>query len=275
MKLAERETRLPKGLAVREVRKWSDNGEQIAIVTTHRRLDIGAVAASLFARWAQENFFRYMRQHYALDALCEFGSEAISDTEITVNPAWRTMNSDVRKRHAALRKERARFAAVSLTEPLSESEVARYTTGQAQQQEKIEQLQRELDQIKKQRKATPHHIPVKDLPEKDRFTRLLPERKHFIDTIKMIAYRAETSMVSIIREKLGRADDARCLLLQIFNTEVDLTPDLQTNTLTVKLHHLTQAAHDEVASHLCQQMNETETIFPDTNLRLVFKVGSV
>jgi hypothetical protein len=274
MKLAERETKLPKGLAIREVRKWSESGEQIAIVSTHRLLDIRALAASLFARWAQENFFRYMRQHYALDALCEFGSEAISDTEITVNPAWRTMNNDVRKRHAALRKERARFAAVSLTEPLSESEVARYTSGQAQQQEKIEQLQRELDQIKKQRKSTLHHIPVKELPEKDRFTRLLPERKHFIDTIKMIAYRAETSMVSIVREKLARADDARSLLLQILNTEVDLAPDLQTNILTVKLHHLTQAAHDDVARHLCQQLNETETLFPDTNLRLVFKVGS-
>lgn len=274
IKLAERETRLSKGLEIREVRKLHQKGEQISIVTTNRRLEISALAASLFARWAQENFFRYMRQHYALDALCEFGSEAISDTEITVNPAWRTMNSEVRKRHAVLRKERARFAAVSLTEPLSDLEVERYTSGQARQQEKIEQLQRELDQIKKQRKATPHHIPVKDLPESDRFNRLLPERKHFIDTIKMIAYRAETSMVSIVREKLGRADDARSLLMQIFDTEVDLVPDLQANTLTVRLHHLTQAAHDEIARHLCEQLNETETIFPDTKLRIIFKVGS-
>jgi len=274
MKLAERETRLPKGLAIREVRKQNDQGEQISIVTTNRRLEISALAASLFARWAQENFFRYMRQHYALDALCEFGSEAISDAEVTVNPAWRTLHSEVRKRHAVLRKERARFAAVSLTEPLSDSEVERYTSGQARQQEKIEQLQRELDQIKKQRKATPHHIPVKDLPEKDRFNRLLPERKHFIDTIKMIAYRAETSLVSVVREKLGRTDDARSLLMQIFDTEVDLVPDLKANTLTVRLHHLTQAAHDEVASHLCEQLNATETTFPDTNLRIIFKVGS-
>jgi hypothetical protein len=274
MQLAERETRLPQGLAIREVRKRNENGEQISIVTTHRRLEISVLAAALFARWAQENFFRYMRQHYALDALCEFGSEAISDAEITVNPAWRTMNSDVRRRHAELRKERARFAAVSLTEPLSDAEVERYSSGQARQQEKIEQLQRELDQIKKQRKATPHHIPVKDLPEKDRFNRLLPERKHFIDTIKMISYRAETSLVSIVREKLGRADDARRLLLQIFDTEVDLVPDLQAHTLTVRLHHLTQAAHDEVARHLCEQLNETETIFPDTILRMIFKVGS-
>jgi hypothetical protein len=90
----------------------------------------------------------------------------------------------------------------------------------------------------------------------------------------MIAYRAETSMVSIVREKLGRTDDARSLLMQIFYTEVDLVPDLQANTLTVRLHHLTQAAHDEVARHLCEQLNETEAIFPDTTLRIIFKVGS-
>jgi hypothetical protein len=32
------------------------------------------------------------------------------------------------------------------------------------------------------------------LPEEDRFSRLRTERKHFVDTIKMIAYRAESSM---------------------------------------------------------------------------------
>jgi hypothetical protein len=273
IQLAERETRLPKGLLIREVRKLSEQGRQISLLTTHRRLEIGVLAASLFARWAQENFFRYMRQHYALDALVERGSQAISDAEVTVNPAWRTLNSEVRKRNDALRKERARFAAVSLTEPLSPAEVTRYQAGQAQQQEKIEHLERELSEIKQRRKNTDHHIPVKDLPEKDRFTRLLPERKHFLDTIKMISYRAETSMASILREKMTRADDARALLLQIFNTEIDLVPDLQAETLTVKLHHLAQAAHDQAARHLCQQLNETQTTFPDTKLRLIFQVG--
>jgi hypothetical protein len=274
MKLAEREAILPKGLPIREVRKLNEKGDQISIVTTNRKLAIGALAGALFARWSQENFFRYMRQHYALDRLCEFGSESISDAEITVNPAWRTLNNEVRKLHAVLRKERARFTAVALSDTLSEVEMERYTAVQAQQQEKIEQIQRELERIKQQRKATKHHIPVKDLPEKERFTRLLPERKHFIDTIKMIAYRAETSMVSMIREKLRRSDDARSLLMQVFQTEVDLIPDSEANTLTVMLHHLTQTAHDEVARHLCEQLNETETVFPGTNLRLIYKVGS-
>jgi hypothetical protein len=34
-----------------------------------------------------------------------------------------------------------------------------------------------------------------------------------------------------------------------------------------------QSAHDQAARHLCQQLNETETIFPDTQLKLIFQVG--
>jgi hypothetical protein len=166
------------------------------------------------------------------------------------------------------------LAGRSLTAPISESEVTRYELRQGQQRDQVEQLQRELDELKRRRKTTPHHIPVKDLPEKDRFTRLLPERKHFIDTIKMISYRAETSMVGILRERMSRADDARCLLCQIYDLEADLIPDPATRTLIVKLHHLTQAAHDAALQHLCDQLNETETVFSDTEMRLRFQVGS-
>ena len=274
MSLAERGTRLPRGLWIREVRKWTAAGEQISLVSTHMRLDTGVLAAALFARWAQENFFRYMRQHYALDRLVEFGDEDISDTEVAVNPAWRSLHREVRKQHGALKKARAQFAAASLTEPISTPAITRFAVAQGQQQETIAERQRQLEELKQRRKATPHHIPVKDLPERERFTRLLPERKHFIDTIKMISYRAETSAVAILREKMARSDDARALLRQIYDTECDLIPDLSTRTLTVQLHHLTQAAHDQILRHLCDQLNETETIFPDSELRLFFKVGS-
>ena len=274
MNLAERGTQLPQGLWIREVRKLTAGGEQISLVSTHGGLEAEALAAALFARWSQENFFRYMRQNYALDRLVEFGAEDISDTEVTVNPAWQVLNRDVRKQHEELQKARAQFAAASLTDPVSDAAITRFALAQGQQQETIEERQRRLEELKKQRKATPHHIPVKDLPEDVRFTRLLPERKHFIDTVKMISYRAETSMVGILRENMSRGDDARALLRQIYDTECDLIPDLQAGTLTVILHHLTQAAHDQVLRHLCDQLNETETIFPDTQLRLFFKVGS-
>ena len=51
-------------------------------------------------------------------------------------------------------------------------------------------------------------VSIQSLPEQDRFTRLRTERKHFVDTIKMIAYRAETSLASLLREHLVRSDEA-------------------------------------------------------------------
>jgi hypothetical protein len=71
----------------------------------------------------------------------------------------------------------------------------------------------------------------------------------------------------------GGAEDARALLRQIHNTEVNLFPDAQNKTLTARLHHLTQAAHDEPVCHLCDELNATEAMFPGTDLRLICKVG--
>ena len=73
---------------------------------------------------------------------------------------------------------------------------------------------------------------------------------------------------------MTRADDARALLRQIYNTEADLIPDLEAKTLTVRLHHLTQAAQDHAVRYLCEELTATETIFPGTDLRLVYKLGS-
>jgi hypothetical protein len=73
---------------------------------------------------------------------------------------------------------------------------------------------------------------------------------------------------------LSRAEDARALLRQIYDTEVDLIPNLENQTLTVRLHHLTQAAHDEAVRYLCDQLTATATIFPDTELKLVYQLGT-
>lgn len=276
MKLAERGTHVGKrpGLWVREVRKLGADGHPVSIVSTNFLGDAASQAVALMARWSQENFFKYMREHFGLDALVQYGTEQIPATVTVVNPAWRELDGEVRKKHAEVKSLQKLQQSVGLIRPLSEAVVRHYEQHQGELQERIEQLQSALDQLKQRRQQTPRQIAVQDLPEPDRFTRLRTERKHFLDTIKMIAYRAETSMASTVREKLKRSDDARALLRQIYHTEVDLIPDLEARLLTVRLHHLTQAAHDTAVSYLCEELTATETIFPGTNLRLVYKLGS-
>jgi len=259
---------------VREIRKLTDSGHQTPILTTNFQAPLTALAVSLFARWSQENFFRYMREHYSLDRLVEYGTEPVPDAISVVNPQWRKLDSQIRSKTGQRYRLTAQFGALALSEQPTESELQGYQQRQGQLQEQIQHLDREIDTLKQQRHQTPHHIPVKSLPEQDRFTRLRTERKHFVDTIKMIAYRAETSLASLLREHLARSDDARVLLRQVFQNEVDLLPDSATQTLTVRLHHFTQAAHDQAIGQLCATLNETQTVFPGTKLKLIFEIGS-
>ncbi len=274
MKLAERGSQLSNKLWVREIRKLNDSGHQTSILTTNFQAPMTALAVSLFARWTQENFFRYRREHFGLDRLIEYGTEPIPEAISVVNPQWRKLDSQLRSKTGKRHRLAAQFGALALSEDPTESELHGFQQRKGRLREDIEVLDSEIDGLKQQRKNTQPHIPVMSLPEQDRFTRLRTERKHFIDTIKMISYRAESSMASLLREHIARSDDARALLRQIYETDADLTPDLTTNTLTVRLHHLTQAAHDQAIELLLAELNATQTIFPGTGLTLVFKLGS-
>jgi hypothetical protein len=189
-------------------------------------------------------------------------------------PQWRQLDSQIRSQAGKRHRLAAQFGALALSEEPSAAEMDRFQQRKGQLREEIQTRDLEIDKLKQIRKSTPHHVAVKELPEEDRFTRLRTERKHFIDTLKMIAYRAESSMASLLRELARGGDDARALLRQTFQTDADLTPDLAANTLTVKLHHLTQAVHDQAIEKLLADLNATQTVFPGTKLTLVFKLGS-
>ena len=274
MELAERGVKLSNALWVREVRHLSEKGHQSSILSTDYQSDLSRVAGAMFARWCQENFFKYMRQHYNLDRLVEYGTEAIPDTTRIINPAWRQLDSQVRRQNGLLNRELVQFADIQLPQELEPQQVQAYESKKAQLQQAIEERRRQIQQLKAQRKALPKHIEIKDLPEQDRFSRLRSEKKHFIDTIKLIAYRAETALAQLAREKIKRLDEARSLIRQLFRTEVDLIPDQQNKTLTVRLHPTTTQAHDEVVRHICTEITATETVFPGSDLRLIYEISS-
>jgi predicted RNase H-like nuclease (RuvC/YqgF family) len=274
MKLAERQVLLSNGLQVREVRKLSEGGHQTAIIGTDYRSEIIAVAAQMFSRWSQENFFRYMREHFNLDRLVDYKTSALDETIQVVNPRWRSLDAQVRSKVSILNRKNAQYGAMQLEGEIDPERVERYQHDKAQLLQQIVPLKAEIEQLKKERKDTAHHIRVADLPADQRFNQLSTKTRDLVDTIKMIAYRAETAMAYIVREKMTRPDDARTLLRQVYETETDLLPNYQDRTLTVRLHHMANRAHDAVVSHLCDKLNETATTFPGTDLRLIYKIGS-
>jgi hypothetical protein len=79
MQLAERGTCLNNGLWAREVRKLSVQGHQTSILSTNYKMELIALALHMFARWSQENFFKYAREHYNLDRLAGYATQEITD----------------------------------------------------------------------------------------------------------------------------------------------------------------------------------------------------
>ena len=274
MPLAERGTRLGKNVWVREIRKLTETGHQVSILSTNFEAGMTSIAGHMFARWSQENFFQYMMQHFAIDRLVDYQTGSPDETAQVVNPAYRKLEQEIKSKAGKRGRKLAQFGALTMPADAEVQAVAAFEQAKGQLREEIELLDKDLATLKAERKETPQHVRWIDLPEKERFVPLAPTRKRFLDTIRMIAYRAETALASVLREVMARSDDARALLREIFATEADLIPDEGAGTLTVALHHLTNRASDEAACFLAGHLNATETVYPGTNLRLVYKLVS-
>ncbi|EKD74476.1 MAG: hypothetical protein ACD_44C00428G0001 [uncultured bacterium] len=274
VKLAERGSLLSNGLWVREVRRLSENEHQTSILSTDYCSDLTIVACKMASRWSQENFFKYMREHYNLDRLSDYSLDEIPDTTQVVNPNYRQLDSEVKRYNAKLSRLLAEFGSVHLEGKIEETLIEQYQKKKEDLQEKILEIQKNLSVAKEERKKTKHHIPLGALPEAQKFSRLSTKTKHLVDTIKMVAYRAETAMVNLLREAMARYHDGRSLLRSIYQTDADILPNEKEKTLTVRLHHLANPLSDDALRHLCKELNETEVVFPGTELRLIYILGT-
>jgi hypothetical protein len=275
VKLAERGICLSNKLWVREIRKLTEGGHQTAILATDYQSDLTLIGAKMFARWCQENYFKYMREHYGLDKLADYSVATITEPTQVVNPVYRDLDGKVRSQVGKLNRMMANLGAMHFEGTLDDEKISPFMQQKAELNEAIEQQKNAVAMLKKTRKETLHHIDVQDLPEDQKFKQLSTQSKHLIDTIKMTAYRAETAMANSLRENMSHPDEVRTLLRALYQTEADLLPDLEAQTLTIRLHHLANIMSDNVIEKLCTQLNATETRFPRTNLRMVFKVGSI
>ena len=273
MKLAERGTRL-KNIWVREIRKLTQTGHQTSILTTNYISDYILLAVQMFSRWAQENFFRYMMEHYHLDALMDYQTHPIPEPKKVINPAYRDLDHQIKKQSSLLSRRLSEWGKFTLKEDEHLEKIPDYVKKKSELKEQIEHLQTSIETFKNKRSETQKHISFSLLPSDEQFTQFSPTKRLFLDTIKMIAYRAETSMAEVLKEWMSKKDEARALLRDLFTMEADLLPNEQTKTLTVQVHHFTNPVSDQIIQKLAEHLNDTETLFPGTDIRLIFKMVS-
>jgi hypothetical protein len=265
-----------KQLWVREVRKKSVSGHQTSIITTNYMLKTVLIGIYMFARWSQENFFKYMIENFGIDTLVSYLKNKVDDTTILVNPQYRDLDSQQKKLTSKLNIRKTKFATLILeNEPLEEKKIEQYIKKKTELLEEIEHFEKEISEMKEKKSLVEKKITYAQLPENEKFTNAINERKYFMDTIKMIAYRSETAMSNIIKKKMSNPEHSRVLLKQIYSSDANLIADYQNKKLIVELHRMNTWKEDEILQFLCDELNQTETVFPDTDLILFYKLVSL
>jgi len=276
MKLAERDSTIGTGkdaIEVKEIRKLRESGHQTSIVTTAYTLDSGVIAPMMFARWSQENFFAYSMHHFGIDVLIAYGEESFPGTEEVVNPDWRELDRTRRSTTTKLGRARGSFLEMDnrVTADPNHKQHEKWQIKKDEKLEDINMLEQELVEIKSNIKKVKKHITWGELPEQHRFKKLPSSQRILMNTVGMIAYRAETIMTDLLRSNTITTTNARSILQDLFTTTADILPDHEKKELHVRLHGASTPATNQAIAHLLKEINQTETVFPGTELTMVFE----
>jgi hypothetical protein len=269
--LAERSTELLPGLRMREVRRRCVNGHQTAIVRTREDLPIEVVAYHMFERWTQENFFRYMRQQFALDALVTDAVEPADPERTIPNPERKTMAKALSTSRAALAELEQAYGQQARGNSEAQRPTMRgFKIAQAGLSHQIKTLEAQCRTLQARLAALPKRVPVTAVLDEAEIVKLAPEAKHFTDTIKMVAYRAETALVRCLAPHYARTeDDGRALIREMLLTSADILPEER--RLLVRLHSLANPRSNAALANLCETLNALEVRYPGTDLMFVYQ----
>lgn len=272
MHICEMGTQL-NGCWFREVRKLSENGHQTAIITTHPTLAVEKTAAKMFVRWTQENFFKYVMENFDFDRMIQYGTEPVNEKLSIPNPQYKRLTYMLKKsREKKRRIEAALFEKINKNGEPGIEQMNAILLKNEELVQRISEHSQEIESLLKKREELPARITVKQMPNEQRYNKLIQESKKLKNAIVMIDYRAESALYNILAEVYKDAKkDGRQILQEIFTSDADMIPDYRNNTLRIRLHSLSTPRSNRAANKLCDFLNQTETLFPLTNMRLIYE----
>jgi len=274
-KLADHSIRLLGGkLELRQVVRLADDGRhQTQVVTSRRDLPAIEVAYRMFERWRQENFFKYLRDEYALDALVDYQLEPADPQRDVPNPARNKLDAKLRQARNEVVKLSARYGIEALVNREAKRPTMRgFKIATAKLATPVRDALRRYTKLEAQRARVPRRIPVGEVVAGD-VVRLATERKHLTDVIKMVAYQAETDLVRRITPHYHRADDeARTLVQSALSNTGDIA--VTATELRVTFAPLSSPHRTAALAALCAELDALAPRFPGTRLRVRYAIAA-
>jgi len=270
--LGERSIKINKTFWLREVRRLCEDGHQTSIITTRQDVSCEQVARRMFFRWSQENFFRYMREEYALDHLVTNDVEPADVERLVPNPEKKEKRKLIKKYNRELEGLKKEYGDKAFQNDETRRPTMRgFNIANSGYKKKILKLEKEIEQATIDLKQIPDRIAVKHLLAEHEVVRLETERKMFTDGIKMICYRAETCLFNLIAPFFSRNnDEGRAFLKSVFKQPADIIPDRERRIMNVKFHTMSTPRANRALKQLCDVMNHESYVYPGTRMKLVF-----
>lgn len=265
---------LGRKLRLRQVTRLREEKHQTAVVTSRWDLSAVEVAYRMFERWRQENFFKYQREEYAIDALVDYAAETEDPGRLVPNPARRKAQERLATARAELRKLEAMHGKLAQKHRHAErlsGRLAKMTKAELTVQ--LRQTQNRVERILARRHRLPKQIAVQAL-EGDPLMRLSRERKHLTNCIKMVAYQAESDLLALVRPHYARADqEGRTLIVSALQNAADVEVNEENNELRVMLLPLSSAHRTQAIAAMCQELDSMKVQFPGSHLRMRFAIA--
>ena len=258
-------------LRLRQVTRLCDDGHQTQVITSRWDLRDIEIADRMFERWRQENFFKYMREEFLLDALIDYQIEPEDPTRTVPNPERRALDKEITVARADLaRLEREYGAAAADNAEQRRPTMRGFKVAHGRLGKQLRAARVRVAQLFEQRRDVPKRIEIRDLNERA-VVKLAAERKHLTDIIKMVAYQAESDLIAMLRPHYARVDqEGRTLLHELFVTAGDIR--VSDSELNITLAPLSSPHRTHAAQALCEMLDQTATIFPGSRLRMRFAV---
>jgi hypothetical protein len=260
-------------LRLRQVTRLTDTGHQTAVITSRWDLRDIVVAYRMFERWQQENFFKYMKMEFLIDALADYTVESDDLARLIPNPARKEVEKELRAARGGFAKLQEKYGSTALDYIEGRITTMReFTSDEKRIYREIKEAVDRIAALVARRKSLPKHIPLAESKQEQEFVKLSTERKHLTNVLKMVAYQIESDLVKRLRLHYARADDeGRTLIQTALQSAAAIEPT--ENELRITLAPLSSEHRSKAVAALCQELNQTNTVFPGTNLRMHFAVG--
>ena len=246
---------------------------QIHALTSRDDLPPGEVCWRLSSRWREENYFRYARTRFALDALDSYAAAPDNPDRMVPNPAKKAAAARIRQAGAAAQAaETARDAALLQLRSPAPGQAA-YLTNQVINAlaAPVEAAWRDLDDAGQAAAAISARVPLGELAPD--MVRLDAETKQITHAIRMAAYNAETALARALDGHYARAgDEAYALIREALTTSGDICPG--NGGLLIRLDPLTAPRRTQALAALCHQLTAVRARYPGTSLVLRYEVKS-